>query len=121
MKTGNILIFSVVLPVIFLSTTSSGGPLFGDVRDGLRCLFFSGTTLAFAEDDWKKEFRDVCSKTEDAMSLTKEELKALISRCDSLKARMEELDETQKKVYLRRLQLCRDLYLFVLESKEKAD
>lgn len=73
----------------------------------------------YAQDDWKKEFEEVCSRTDDAMSLSKDELKALVARCDKLKPLIEKLDETEKKVYLRRLQLCRDLFSFVLESKEK--
>jgi hypothetical protein len=74
---------------------------------------------AYAQDDWKKEFEEICSRTDDAMSFTREELKSIITRCDSLKAVIEKLDESTRKVYLRRLQLCRDLFAFVLESKEK--
>ncbi len=73
---------------------------------------------AFAEQNWKAEFDEICSKNDDAMSLGIDELKSLIQRCDKLKPRIEALDETPRKVYLRRLQLCRELYLFVLESKE---
>ncbi|MBI4690755.1 MAG: hypothetical protein HY754_10910 [Nitrospirae bacterium] len=73
---------------------------------------------AYAEDAWKKEFDDVCSKTDNAAGLAKEELKNLIDRCDKLKAVIEKLDESTRKVYLRRLQMCRDLFSFVLESKE---
>ena len=74
---------------------------------------------AYAQDDWKKEFEDICSRTDDAMSFSREELKSLIARCDRLKTVIEQLDESARKVYLRRLQLCRDLLVFVLESKEK--
>ena len=74
---------------------------------------------AYAQDDWKKEFEEICSRTDDAMSFTREELKSLIARCDRLKPVIEKLDESARKVYLRRLQLCRDLFAFVLESKEK--
>jgi hypothetical protein len=69
------------------------------------------------QDDWKKEFEDVCSQTQDAMSFTPDELKGFIGRCDALKPRIEKLDESQKKVYLKRLQMCRDLFAFTLESK----
>jgi hypothetical protein len=74
---------------------------------------------AYAQDDWKKEFEEICARTDDAMSFGREELKGLISRCDKLKPAIEALDESARKVYLRRLQLCRDLLAFVLESKEK--
>jgi hypothetical protein len=72
-----------------------------------------------APADWKKEFEEVCAKTQDAMALPVEELKGLVSRCDRLKPQIEKLDETQRKVYSRRLQVCRDLYQFVVESREK--
>jgi len=80
---------------------------------------FIGLSALYAQDDWKKEFEDICSRTDDAMILTKDELRILIERCDRLKPFVEQLSETERKVYLRRLQMCRDLYVFVLESKEK--
>ena len=72
-----------------------------------------------APADWKKEFEDVCGKTQDAMALPMEELRSLVSRCDRLRPQIEKLDESQRKVYSRRLQVCRDLYQFVVESREK--
>ena len=80
---------------------------------------FSWCGVVHAQDDWKNEFNDVCSKTQDAMTLSSDELRNLIARCDKLKPLVEKLDETQRKVFLKRLQLCRDLFFFVLESKEK--
>jgi hypothetical protein len=74
--------------------------------------------IAEAQNDWKNEFEDICSKTQDPMALTADELRLLVGRCDALRPRIEKLDETQKKVYLKRLQMCRDLFAFVLESKE---
>lgn len=81
--------------------------------------FISAPQFACAEDAWKTEFEDICSKTNDAMALNKEEVKALIDRCDKLKSQIEKLDETARKVYLKRLQMCRDLFVFVRDSKEK--
>ncbi len=75
--------------------------------------------FAHAQEDWRKEFDDVCSKTQDAMVFTADNLKNLVDRCDKLKPQIEKLDESQRKVYLKRLQRCRDLYFFVLESREK--
>jgi len=79
----------------------------------------TGGSVVFAQEDWKGEFEDVCSKTQDAMTFSPGELKDLVGRCDKLKPLIEGLDETRRKVYLKRLRLCRDLFLFVLESKEK--
>ncbi len=70
-----------------------------------------------AAEDWQAEFVDICSKTEDPMALPKDEIKKLIERCDKLKPRIEKLDESTRKVYLKRLQMCRDLFVFVLESQ----
>lgn len=73
---------------------------------------------AYALDDWMKEFDDVCSKTQDALAFTADELKNYLERCDALKPIMEKLDEPQRTVNLRRLKMCRGLYSFVLEQKE---
>ncbi len=69
--------------------------------------------------EWKDEFDDICGKTTNAVNLSREELKALIDRCDKLRVTINQLEETQKKVYLKRLSLCRDLFAYVLQSKEK--
>jgi hypothetical protein len=53
------------------------------------------------------------------MVLSIAELKGLIVRCDKLKPQIEMEEESTRKVYLRRLQMCRDLYRFVLENKER--
>jgi len=74
------------------------------------------TAIAYAEDEWKAEFDDICGRTSDAMALSKDEVKGLIERCDRLKPRIEKLDESTAKVNLKRLKMCRDLFVFVLES-----
>lgn len=81
-------------------------------------LPFGPATARAGEAGWKLEYEMVCSKTDLAMAHTTEELKALIARCDRLKSRIEAEDESTRKVYLRRLQLCRDLYKYVLDSKQ---
>jgi hypothetical protein len=75
--------------------------------------------VARADQDWRKEFDEVCAKTQDAMALGVDELKSLVARCDQLKPQLEKLDESSRKVFTKRLQACRDLYQFVLESREK--
>jgi hypothetical protein len=69
--------------------------------------------------DWKREFEEVCAKTQDAMALPVKELETLVARCDRLKPAIEKLDESQRKVYSRRLKVCRDLYQFVIDSRVK--
>ncbi len=75
--------------------------------------------FAYSEEGWRNEFEAICSKTENAMEFSVEKLRSLVDRCDALKSRVEKLDEPQRKVTLKRLQMCRDLYAFVLEMKEK--
>lgn len=71
-----------------------------------------------AGDEWKKEFEDVCSKTENSMLLSSDELKKLVARCDKLSPVIETQDESTRKVFRKRLKLCRDLYDYVLKSRE---
>ena len=79
---------------------------------------FTGAGVAFAQDDWKDEFEDICSKTQHAMRFSPEELKNLVERCDKLKPLIEKLNGPVKKISLKKLKKCRDLYQFVLESKQ---
>jgi hypothetical protein len=101
---------SLAIALVIALLVFSGMPLLSDGA-------FLAPSAAIAEDDWKNEFEDICSKTQDSMSFTVDELKGLLDRSDALKLRIEKLDETQRKVYLKRLQMCRDLLLFVVESK----
>jgi len=77
---------------------------------------------AYAQQDWKQEYSAVCAKTQNAMTLSIAELKEYIARCDALLDRIDKPDglqtATEKKVYTKRLKMCRDLYDFTLEHKE---
>jgi len=89
----------------------SGNPLFtGPLPFGI--------SASLAQEEWKAEFDTVCSKTDIAMTLSGEELKELIARCDKLKQQIEKEEETTRKVHLRRLQMCSELYKYVLETKK---
>lgn len=85
---------------------------------GLYSAILLFPTPAGAEQGWKEEFEAVCSKTDAAMTLRTEELKDLVERCDRLKERIEAEEESTRKVYLRRLKSCRDLYFYMLEARE---
>ncbi len=78
-------------------------------------LFFP--LLSLGIEDWKEEFQDICAKTQDPMALSEDELRTLINRCDKLKPVIEGLDESTRKVYLKRLKMCRDIYSFSLDEK----
>ena len=81
---------------------------------------FSQTSASHAQgstDDWQQEFDDVCSSTDYAMALTVDELKQRVSKCDSVRLRVEALEEPQRRVFLKRLQSCKDFYLFLIQTK----
>ena len=67
--------------------------------------------------DWRIEFEAVCVKTDLAMTLSSEELGDLVARCDRLAERIGAEEEIVRKVFLKRLQSCRALFVFVLESR----
>jgi TolA-binding protein len=78
----------------------------------------STAQAAPAQEAWQREFDEVCSKTQDALTFSQEQLTTLIQRCDALLPQIEKLDETQKKVFTGRLRMCRGLYVYVLDSKK---
>ncbi len=72
-----------------------------------------------ADEPWKEEFELVCSQTENAMNMGVEELKKSLERCDRLKPQIEQLEATPRKIYLKRLQMCRNLFAYMLETRTK--
>jgi hypothetical protein len=72
-----------------------------------------------ADESWKSDFEKVCGQTDNAAELSIEELKKTLEKCDALKSRIEALEPTPRKIYLKRLQMCRNLFQFMLESREK--
>ena len=85
--------------------------------------FVGNCNSAYAQQDWKQEYADVCSETQNAMALSAAQLKDYVERCDKLQDRINELNglegNTEKKVYEKRLKMCRDLYEFTLKYKKK--
>ena len=76
---------------------------------------------ASAQESWRSEFDAVCSKTDDAMTLSEDDLTSLIRRCDALVPQIQKLDESRKKVFLGRLRMCRGLYAYVLDAKRNEE
>jgi hypothetical protein len=72
---------------------------------------------ACAQEGWREEFDAICAKTDMAMTLSNAELTDLIGRCDQVKARIATEDDSTRRVYLRRLQMCQDLYRYVLRNR----
>lgn len=74
--------------------------------------------VALAEEAWLAEYESTCARTTDSMALSAQELTQLIERCDRLQKIIETKEESLRKVYLKRLQMCRNLYAFVLDYKK---
>ena len=86
---------------------------------GCGCL---NTAYAQDQEDWKQEFAEICAMTQNAMELSVAELKDRVERCDKLQERINKLEgpraDTERKVFTKRLKMCRELYQFTLEYKE---
>ena len=74
---------------------------------------------ASAAEAWRAEFDRLCGKAEESMSLPVEELRELVARCEKLRPAIEASESPQKKVYLKRLEGCRKVFVFVIEAAEK--
>lgn len=75
--------------------------------------------LFATEESWKTTFDRTCGQTDNAAGMSVEELKKAVASCDALKPQIEALEATPRKIYLKRLQMCRNLFVYLLESKEK--
>ncbi len=103
--------------VVLIICTSPSATFVQFQREGIGAL--SLVRPARAEENWKQEFEEVCGKTDDAMNMATNELKDLLARCNKLKPLIEAEEETTRKVYLKRLQMCRDLLAYVYEAKSR--
>ena len=89
------------------------------LTSGVQTVCCSEALSAEVDESWKVEFERVCGQTDNAADMTVEELKKALAQCDALKPRIEALEATPRKVYLKRLQMCRNLFAYLLEGKEK--
>lgn len=104
-----------------LKKLNSNIPLYGIIAIAVLMLsiaLFHIDNLSFAneEDEWKKEFDELCGHTNEAMALPFERLNYLVERCDRLLSKIEAADNPRKKMYLFRIRKCRDLYQFIVDS-----
>lgn len=74
-----------------------------------------------AEKDWKAEFDAVCGQTDNAMNMSADELKKALERCAALQSVIEGLEATPRKIYLKRLQMCRNLFSYMLDNRLKSE
>lgn len=74
----------------------------------------------FCDDPpWRIEFDETCANTSDAMALAPADLQALIAKCERLQKTIEQLDESARKVFLKRLLMCKNLYQYILDAKKR--
>ena len=72
---------------------------------------------AVAEDNWKEEFKRICSYTVSSDTLSDEELETLIKDSDVLIEKLEALDAPEAKVYIFRLKKCRNMYRYIIDVR----
>jgi uncharacterized protein (UPF0335 family) len=91
------------------------------VRTGVTLLLLTwliaATGLAAGTDQWLAEFNESCARTSEAMNLSREELLALIAKCERVQKAVETQDDAVRKVYQKRVQKCLDLFRYVLDTK----
>lgn len=84
---------------------------------GLVVIYLLSMLYTYADVDWKTEFDNLCGKTEETITMRIEELKDLVARCDKLKPIIESSNHPQKKIFLKRIEKCRNLFIYMLEVK----
>ena len=75
---------------------------------------------ARGEEPWQVTFDQTCSKSSESMTLSVDELRTLLDRCSALEKIIEKQEPSVRKVYLKRLSLCRNMYAYMLEYKTAA-
>lgn len=81
-------------------------------------LLMTFAPVAHGEEPWQTTFEQTCSRTSEAMTLSVPELESLLQKCRDLEKVIATCDESVRKVYLKRLQLCKNLYAYVVEYKK---
>ena len=76
---------------------------------------------AYGEEAWKIQLDGLCARTNESMSMSVDELKSLVAGCDKLKPVIEGLEESPRKLYRKRLQMCRNLLSYLLETKLRGE
>jgi len=93
-------------------------PLFRRISALLALLFGVLAALPLAAGTFEDDFALVVAQTDRVMTLSTQELQRLVTECDRLQPLVEALPESPRKVYRRRLEMTRKLFIFTLEAKE---
>jgi len=85
----------------------------------MACLIsMAAAAAASAAETWKTSFDEICGKVQGADSLSNQELTAMIDKADKLAPEIQKSEDPAKKVYLQRLKKCRNLYQFMLDTRQ---
>lgn len=68
-------------------------------------------------DPWTDDFERICSFTDSAPELPKEQLLALIAESDALLTAPPDTGDRQRKVKIFRLRKCRNLFRYMLDMR----
>ncbi len=83
-------------------------------------LVFATVNLSLAnEESWLRELDELCGSSQAAMTLSSEEVTTLVERCDRIIAEITGTDNPRKKLYLFRLERCRNFYQYIINLKSK--
>ncbi len=75
------------------------------------------SSLSFAnEQSWRYEYNSICGDTQKAVTLPGEEINALIDKCDKLLNEIKATDNPRKKIFIFRIEKCRNFYQYISDS-----
>ncbi len=109
----------LLLPAVGVLLLSASAPLRAGEIGSAGGTVEQPVATGGADAAWRSELEELCAGASDAMTFSREELQRRVARCDQLKPRIDGLDESARKVYGRRLQMCRDFYRFMLENRRE--
>lgn len=83
-------------------------------------LLITAAAVAYAAEQggWKADFDRLCGVTDMATTFSVDELRSLIDDCDRLVETLNKVNPPKKKLYVFRLKKCRNLFAFVLDTKQ---
>lgn len=83
----------------------------------LTLLLMFTSSIGYAAG-WREDFERLCATTEQAETMSTDELKKVVEEVDQLREVIEKEGGQQKKLYLFRLQKCRSFFEYMLSTKE---
>jgi hypothetical protein len=63
-----------------------------------------------------EEYNSICGDTQGAVLLPSEEINTLIDKCDKLLIKIKAADNPKKKIFIFRIEKCRNFYKYIADS-----